>query len=110
MVQFMLGIVGALVIAELYLQGGARMVFIPCVMLWLQLYTIGLLNEGRPGARRIELLRLLIAMPVLYLLALRGEVGVEAGALGWIILAVYAIGSAAWVLLLSAAFPSKVKT
>jgi hypothetical protein len=110
MVQFMLGIVGALVIAEQYLQGGARLVFIPCVMLWLQLYAIGLLNEGRPGARRIELLRVLIAMPVLYLLALQSDIGVEASALGWIILAAYAIGSAAWVALLPAALPEKINS
>jgi hypothetical protein len=109
MAQFVLSIVGALVIADLYIQGGALAVLIPCVMLWLQLYTIGLLNEGRPGARRIELLRVLIAMPVLYLVAGRGGLGIELSTLGWLILGAYAIGSAAWVLLLPVASSSSIK-
>ena len=109
MVQFVLGIVGALLIADLYIQGGALAVLVPCVMLWLQLYTIGLLNEGRPGARRVELLRVLIAVPVLYLIATRSGIGVEPSILGWLILAAYAIGSVAWVLLLPAASSSSVK-
>ena len=109
MMQFVLGIVAALLIAELYIEGGALSVLIPCVMLWLQLYTIGLLNEGRPGARRVELLRVLIAVPVLYLVATQSGIGVEADTLGWIIVAAYAVGSAAWVLLLPAASSSSVK-
>ncbi|MBT8065891.1 MAG: sterol desaturase family protein [Gammaproteobacteria bacterium] len=109
MVQFVLGIVGALLIADLYIQGGALAVLVPCVMLWLQLYTIGLLNEGRPGARRVELLRVLIAVPVLYFIATQSGIGVEPSILGWLILAAYAIGSAVWVLLLPAALSSSIK-
>ncbi len=72
MAQFIIGIVGTLLIAELYVREGAEAVLIPCVLLWLQLYTLGLLNEGRSSARRLEWLRLLVAVPVLYL-ALVGQ-------------------------------------
>ncbi len=110
MAQFVLGIVGALLIAELFGQGGARAVLIPCVALWSQLYAIGLLNEGRPYARRIELLRVLVAVPVLYLLILQSSsIGVEPDARGWIFVAAYSIGSAVGVLLLPAAPTDYVK-
>jgi hypothetical protein len=110
MAQFVLGIVGALLIAELFGQGGARAVLIPCVALWSQLYAIGLLNEGRPYARRIELLRVLVAVPLLYLLILQsGSIGIEPDARGWIFVAAYSIGSAIGVLLLPAAPPAYIK-
>ena len=57
--QFGVAIVGALVIAALFARSGAAAVSVPCLLLWAQLYTIGLLNEARPGAGRLELLRLL---------------------------------------------------
>jgi alkylglycerol monooxygenase len=62
--QFLVAIVGTLVIAELFVNAGARSVLIPCVLLWVQLYGLGLLNEGRPYARKIELWRLLVIVPV----------------------------------------------
>jgi len=62
--QFLVAIVGALVIAELFVNTGTRGVLIPCVLLWVQLYALGLLNEGRPYARKFELWRLLVIVPV----------------------------------------------
>ncbi len=64
LVQFLVALVGALVIAEMFLTGGASGVAIPCVMLWLQLYTLGVINEGRAVAARLEILRLLVSVPV----------------------------------------------
>ena len=68
MAQFVVAIVGALLISELYLRRGATAVLIPCVALWLQLYTIGLLNEGRPYApahrTAAALVRGSVAVPV----------------------------------------------
>ncbi|HEY5642539.1 MAG TPA: sterol desaturase family protein [Woeseiaceae bacterium] len=63
--QFLVGIVGALVIARLYAQAGASAVLLPCVLLWMQLYTLGVLNEGRQGAVRLEWLRLAVVIPLL---------------------------------------------
>ncbi len=100
MAQFIIGLVGALLIAELYVREGAEAVLIPCVLLWLQLYTLGLLNEGRSSARRLEWLRLLVAVPVLYLLLRASADGVLQQAGGWIVVAVYSIASAAWLALI----------
>ncbi len=102
MVQFVVAIVGALLISELYLRRGATAVLIPCVALWLQLYTIGLLNEGRPYARRIELLRLLFAVPLLFLLIGQGAGEPQTPAVSWLMVGAYSIASAAWLLLLPA--------
>ena len=38
-------------------------VLLPCVLLWALLYTLGLLNEGRPYAGRYERARLLVVVP-----------------------------------------------
>ncbi|MGB5336953.1 MAG: sterol desaturase family protein [Woeseiaceae bacterium] len=101
MVQFVLAIVIALLIGELYIQGGTRAVLVPCVLLWVQLYSIGLLNEGRHYARRIELVRVLVAVPLLYLLFLeQGSFAVDAPARGWLVVLAYAVGSAAWLRLI----------
>ena len=62
--QFLIVIVATLAIAELFVNAGARGVLIPCVLLWVQLYALGLLNEGRPYARRVELWRLLVIVPI----------------------------------------------
>ncbi len=61
--QFLVAMAGALVIAGMFPVAGARGVAIPCIMLWLQLYTIGVINEGRANAARLELLRLLVFVP-----------------------------------------------
>ncbi len=62
--QFVVVIAAILSIAVLFASAGAGAVLIPCLMLWAQLYTLGLLNEGRAYATRFELLRLLVVVPV----------------------------------------------
>ena len=62
--QFVVVIAAILSIAVLFASVGAGAVLIPCLMLWAQLYTLGLLNEGRAYAARFELLRLLVIVPV----------------------------------------------
>jgi sterol desaturase/sphingolipid hydroxylase (fatty acid hydroxylase superfamily) len=98
MAQFVVGIIGVLVIAELYARKGTEAVLIPCILLWIQLFTLGLLNEGRGSARRLELLRLLVAVPVLYTVLQATADGMEQQTGGWIVVAVYSILSAAWLL------------
>jgi sterol desaturase/sphingolipid hydroxylase (fatty acid hydroxylase superfamily) len=97
MTQFIIGIIGALLIAELYARRGTEAVLVPCVLLWIQLYTLGLLNEDRPSARRLEYLRLLVAVPVLYLLLEATAGGLEPKTAGWGIVAIYSIASAIWL-------------
>ncbi len=62
-VQFMVAAVAVLWIGRLFALQGAAIVVLPCLLLWLQLYGIGLLSGRHPHARRFELLRLLCVMP-----------------------------------------------
>ena len=96
MAQFAVGIVGALLIAEVYARQGAGTVLIPCAMLWIQLYSLGILNEGRPQARRVEWLRLLVVVPGLFLILQATVEGFETQQRTWIVVAVYSIASALW--------------
>ncbi len=102
MAQFVVSTIGTLIIAELYLRQGAAAVLLPCILLWLQLYTIGLLNDGRAYARRIELLRLLVGVPLLFMLLPMGIAGFEISAATWMIVAIYLVVSALWLLRLPA--------
>ncbi len=95
--QFAVAIVVGLVIAELFAQRGAAAVLVPCVMLWLQLYTLGLLNEGRQEALRAELLRLLLATPLLFLLMQQTPAAIERAVGAWLVLGLYAMISALWL-------------
>lgn len=96
LVQFMISIVLALGIAELFVRRGLGAALIPCVALWLQLYTIGLLNEGRALAQRLEWLRLLVAVPGLFLL-FQATLNIENAALAWLAVAAYSLASVVWL-------------
>ena len=95
--QFVVAIVGALFIGELFIRDGATAVLIPCLMLWAQLYALGLLNEGRGNAIRLELLRLVLAMPIMLLLLQRS--GAVLPERVWALLAGYILISVAWLFL-----------
>ena len=62
--QFLVALALTLAIADLFADRGANAVIVPCLLLWTLLYAIGLLNEGRSGAVRIELFRLLVILPL----------------------------------------------
>ncbi len=64
MAQFLVTIVASLAIADMFATQGGQFVLVPCLLLWTNLYTLGLLNEGRPYAARFELLRLLLVIPI----------------------------------------------
>jgi sterol desaturase/sphingolipid hydroxylase (fatty acid hydroxylase superfamily) len=64
MAQFLAALVFALGISALYAERGIGAVVIPCLMLWAQLWTIGMLNEGRAYGVRAELVRLVIVVPI----------------------------------------------
>ncbi|MCK5326454.1 MAG: hypothetical protein KAJ57_10605, partial [Woeseiaceae bacterium] len=61
--QFCVAVAAMLTIGALFAISGVKAVMVPCLLLWALLYTLGLLNEGRPYATRFELLRLLIIVP-----------------------------------------------
>lgn len=64
MAQFLVVVATALSIAEVFAAHGTQVVLVPCLLLWANLYTLGLLNEGRPYAARFELVRLFLIVPV----------------------------------------------
>ena len=61
--QFGVAILATLGIGVLYAESGTTAVLVPCVMLWVHLYALGIINEGRSYAVRAELLRLLVVVP-----------------------------------------------
>jgi sterol desaturase/sphingolipid hydroxylase (fatty acid hydroxylase superfamily) len=64
MAQFVVVLLLTIAIGRMFGTTGPVGVLIPCLMLWAQLWAIGLLNEGREHAVRVELARLLLVVPV----------------------------------------------
>jgi sterol desaturase/sphingolipid hydroxylase (fatty acid hydroxylase superfamily) len=93
--QFLVSIVAALGIGQLYVSFGVSGVFAPCLLLWAQLYALGLISSGRGTALQTELLRLIVVMPlgVLFVLGTE-EFAVHAGVI-WVTTGVYLAGSLA---------------
>ena len=78
--QFVAAIAAALMISKLFVDAGARAVLVPCLLLWAQLYALGLLNEGRRRGFREELVRLLVVMPLgSLLMAVDPQISIDAG-------------------------------
>jgi sterol desaturase/sphingolipid hydroxylase (fatty acid hydroxylase superfamily) len=89
--QFLVALAGALAIAELYVRGGTWAVLVPCILLWAQLYTLGLINDGRPYAVRFELARLVLVTPLgVTGLVMRSDIGVS-GSWLWGLAAAYVL-------------------
>ena len=66
--QFAVAVVLTLYIAERFASGGLGAVVLPCTGLWFLLWSIGLVNEGRASAVRVEVVRLVVAVPTILLL------------------------------------------
>jgi sterol desaturase/sphingolipid hydroxylase (fatty acid hydroxylase superfamily) len=93
--QFLVVVATALLIAEVFATQGAQVVLVPCLLLWANLYTLGLLNEGRPYAARFELIRLFLIVPV-GVYGLHTTVLEKTPAVG-LIVATYILVSALWL-------------
>jgi len=91
--QFAMVTVMVLAIAKMFATTGAAVVLVPCLMLWAQLWTIGMLNEGREYAVWMELARLLLVVPIGVAL-LEGEY--------WPLIIAYVGASLTWLLVLKA--------
>jgi sterol desaturase/sphingolipid hydroxylase (fatty acid hydroxylase superfamily) len=91
--QFVLAVGGILWIGQLYATQGLVVVMIPCLLLWIQLYTLGMISDRRDYAIRFELARLNVVMPVGALaIAMTLRVPVD-NAILWLAVAGYAICS-----------------
>ncbi|MEO1202801.1 MAG: hypothetical protein AAFX10_08845, partial [Pseudomonadota bacterium] len=62
--QFSAAAIATLAIGVLFAFYGIVAVLLPCVMLWVLLLVLGMLNEGRDGALRLEAFRLLVINPL----------------------------------------------
>jgi alkylglycerol monooxygenase len=93
--QFLVVIIGALFISVAFAKLGSQGILVPCLLLWIQLYTLGLLNEERPYSVRFELLRLIVVVPV-GLLALDAAF-LTVTATVWIIASIYILVSIIWL-------------
>ena len=91
--QFIVVLGLVLFIADVFASGGP--VLLPCLALWAQLYTLGILNDGRPYAARFELLRLLVVVPLAVIAYQGGTTGLSLAA--WGIITTYLIGSVLWL-------------
>jgi sterol desaturase/sphingolipid hydroxylase (fatty acid hydroxylase superfamily) len=69
--QFMLAVIGILWIGVLYATEGVQAVVVPCLLLWITLYSLGTLSETRSYALRVEQIRLFVAVPGAVLLLLQ---------------------------------------
>jgi sterol desaturase/sphingolipid hydroxylase (fatty acid hydroxylase superfamily) len=95
--QFMLVVVLALFIAGVFAAQGANAVIAPCVMLWAQLYTLGLLNGNKEHAIRFEFARLLLIVPVgVFAMQSQGVIPVM-NAAAWSGVLVYILVSILWL-------------
>ena len=93
--QFVVAIAMIFWIGEIYASDGAKAALLPCIGLWLLLLSLGVLNEGRAMARSLELLRLLVAVPLLGLLLHNS--GTTLGLTAGMITAAYVLGSVLWL-------------
>ena len=77
-VQFLVAAIAVLWIGSVFATDGAMAVLLPCVLLWITLYNLGALNEGKRFAVALEGLRLIVITPVAAaLLHALGVAGVE---------------------------------
>ncbi len=93
--QFVIAIVLVLWIGEIYAKEGALAVLVPCLALWVLLWSLGMLNEGRPRARGFELARLLLLVPASAVALHLTTPGLGAAAWGGV--AAYVVGSTLWL-------------
>jgi hypothetical protein len=90
-------LLGVLFIGDVYARSGAAAAFLPCALLWTQLYTLGAINEGRGNAKRMEVLRLVGVVPLGFVaLTLGGQIPAIAP-LAWIAIGLYITVSTLWL-------------
>lgn len=95
--QFAVAVAGAMFIAAMFARDGAASVLVPCLLLWAQLYTLGSLGESRPQALLMENLRLLVVLPLGFLLLQTVGAPIQFAATGWITLIIYILASVLWL-------------
>ncbi len=100
--QFAFAVLGILWIGVLYATEGARDVIVPCLLLWMTLYSLGALSEARSYAWRVEQLRLFVVMPGSVFAMLQMAI-IDNGSAGmlWLAVAAYIVISLAAIRLVN---------
>jgi sterol desaturase/sphingolipid hydroxylase (fatty acid hydroxylase superfamily) len=91
--QFIVAVLLVLWIGDLFAQRGLPAVVVPCILLWAQLYSLGLFSEKRTTALPVEVARLLLVTPLGMLMLVYWSATVEASWIVWAGLAAYIAGS-----------------
>ncbi len=100
--QFAFAVLGILWIGVLYATEGARDVIVPCLLLWMTLYSLGALSEARSYAWRVEQLRLFVVVPGSVFAMLQMAI-IDNGSAGmlWLAVAAYIVISLAAIRLVN---------
>ncbi len=91
--QFVFAVVGILWIGQLYATQGLAVVVIPCLLLWVQLYTLGMISDRKDHAIRFELARLCVVLPLGVLAIAMTSTVLVSNVITWLAVAGYALGS-----------------
>ncbi len=106
--QFGAAILMTLLIIQVFVGSGLRHVVVPSLVLWVHLYTLGLLSEGRSNAASLEMLRLL-AVNWLGLFTLH-YTGLSVATAGWILAVLYTAVSLLWLVALNIRYKTIVNS
>lgn len=93
--QFVIAVVAILWIGQLYATHGLAVVVIPCLLLWVQLYTLGLISDGKDQANRFELARLNVVLPLGVLAIAMTSSAIISNTVTWLAVVGYALTSSA---------------
>jgi alkylglycerol monooxygenase len=93
--QFAAALLLSLVIIQIAAAGDLRNVLLPSALLWAQLFTMGLLSEGRANAVGLELFRLIVINGA-GLFALN-YTGIALSGTGWNYVGTYLVVSLLWI-------------
>jgi alkylglycerol monooxygenase len=99
--QFVLAVAGILWIGQLYATQGLGVVVIPCLLLWVQLYTLGMISDRRGHAIRFELARLNVISPLGVLAITMTSSAIVGNAATWFAVLGYALVSSVMLRLAS---------
>jgi len=96
--QFLIALLATLAIGQLFANVGAQGVWAACLLLWAQLYAVGLINEGRATAFQTEIVRLIVVMPLGVVLLLSTGDYVAFDEAIWLTTGAYQVGSLVWLI------------
>jgi hypothetical protein len=91
--QFVVAVIGILWIGQLYATQGLAVVAIPCLLLWVQLYTLGMISDRKTLAVRFELARLNVVWPLGVLAITMTSTAMVSNAVTWFAVFGYALVS-----------------